>query len=133
LSRHARDVSIAAVNGPSNVVLSGRRAALSQIVAELESRGIECQPLNVSHAFHSPCMEPMLEDFGKAVSALSLRSPAIPIVSNVTGALAGREIATPDYWVDHVRQPVRFAAGIHAAHAEGCRIFIEVGPTPVLA
>lgn len=132
IAAHAQDVSIAAINAPSSVVLSGRRAPLSQIVAELEARGVECRALNVSHAFHSPCMDPMLDEFGSVVSALPLRRPEIPIVSNLTGRLGDAEIATAAYWVEHIRRPVRFADGVRVAHAAGCNVFIEVGPTPVL-
>lgn len=132
IATHARDVSIAAINAPSSVVLSGRRAALSQVVAELEARGIECRALNVSHAFHSPCMEPMLDAFREVLSTVSLSQPEIPIVSNLSGALTKGEIATSQYWVAHVRRPVRFADGMRAAQAAGCTVFIEVGPAPVL-
>jgi myxalamid-type polyketide synthase MxaE and MxaD len=132
IAAHAHDVSIAAVNAPSSIVLSGRRAALSKIVEDLQARGVDCRALNVSHAFHSPCMEPMLEQFAAAVGALELSPPGIPIVSNLTGALAGGEIATSGYWVEHVRGTVRFADAIRAARAAGCDTFIEVGPAPVL-
>ena len=137
---YASEVSIAAINGAQHVVISGRRQAVEQIVAGLEAAGTRAQKLPVSHAFHSPLMEPMLEEFGRAARQVTYRSPNIGVISNVSGQLASAELATAAYWVSHVRQPVRFGAGIEAlCHELGAysqepvqAVFLEIGPHPVL-
>ena len=128
----ADEVSIAAVNGPHNTVISGRSARLQSLVAEFEADGIECTPLKVSHAFHSPLMEPILADFERVLGSIRFSAPQIELVSNVTGARIGAEIAQPDYWLRHVMSPVRFGAGIEAAVAYGCTMFVELGPGATL-
>lgn len=126
-------VSIAAVNGPESAVISGELSSLQTIEANLTSRGVKTQWLQVSHAFHSPLMEPMLSDFTEIASNVSYAKPEIPIVSNVTGRIADDAIANAAYWVDHVRQPVQFADGIACLKAQECEIFLEIGPRPILA
>lgn len=127
---YAGDVSIAAVNGPDSIVLSGKREAVRQVILALEAEGIKTKTLTVSHAFHSSLMEPMLADFDRAARQVRFASPQIPLISNVTGAAIEDEIATPEYWCRHVRQPVRFAASMTGlADAD---IFIEMGPKPIL-
>ncbi|HSM56063.1 MAG TPA: amino acid adenylation domain-containing protein [Candidatus Sulfomarinibacteraceae bacterium] len=131
-------MAIAAVNGPDNVTISGTEAAVSEAVAALNEAGVETRPLSVSHAFHSPLMEPMLDQFEAAARAVTYRPPAIPLVSNVHGRLFGADDAPGDapdaaYWREHVRQPVDFAAGVSAAAAAGATIFVEVGPQPHLS
>nr|DAB41916.1 TPA_exp: ArzN - PKS (KS, AT, OMT, KR, ACP) [Fischerella sp. PCC 9339] len=125
-------VSIAAVNGLQSVVISGATHAICTLCAMLESQGVKTKPLQVSHAFHSPLMEPMIAAFAAVVSEVTYSQPCIPIVSNVTGELADEEIATAEYWVDHVQQPVRFADGMQTLHQQGCELFVEIGPKPVL-
>jgi len=125
-------LSMAAVNGPDNVVVSGRREALDRVIEELGRDGIKASRLSVSHAFHSPLMEPMLAAFEQAASLVNLRPPRLPLVSNLTGDFAGAEVAQAAYWRRHVREPVRFASGVAALHAKGYRVFVEVGPSPTL-
>src|SRR5262249_51804867 len=99
---------------------------------ELERRGIRSTPLQVSHAFHSPLMEPMLDDFARVARAVRYQQPRRPLVANLDGKAAGPEIASADYWIEHVRKPVRFAAGLAAVEQQGCTIFVEIGPKPAL-
>ncbi|GAB3085375.1 type I polyketide synthase [Micromonospora schwarzwaldensis] len=129
----AVDVDVAAVNGPSSVVLSGSVADLDRLVRECGQRGWRVKRLTVSHAFHSRLMEPMLADFRAAIAGLDWRAPRVPIVSNLTGRLADpTEIAGPDYWVRHVREAVRFADGIATLHELGVSTLLEVGPDATL-
>ncbi len=125
------DVSIAAINGPDSVVLSGTEDAVATAVARFKGR--KSSKLKVSHAFHSPLMEPMLAEFAAVARTLTFSQPTIPLVSNVSGAVAGAEVATPEYWVSHVRATVRFHDGITALSAQGVSRFVEVGPDGVLS
>ncbi len=125
-------LSIAAINGPADVVISGRLDDLDTVTAQLEGEGATVVRLRVSHAFHSPLMEPMLAEFEQVARSVSYRPPALPLVSNVTGRLASDEITTPEYWVRHVREAVRFADGIVTACDQGVDVFLEIGPAPVL-
>jgi len=132
LAAYANDVAIAAENGPESIVISGRTQALADILARLHEGGYKTQALNTSHAFHSPLMEPMLADFARVAGRISYAAPQIPLVSNLTGTLASDEITTPAYWRRHIRQPVKFMAGMQALVQHGCEIFIEIGPKPTL-
>ncbi|HEV2638944.1 MAG TPA: SDR family NAD(P)-dependent oxidoreductase [Actinocrinis sp.] len=125
-------VDLAAVNAPEAVVLSGDEAAVTAAAAALAAAGRKTNRLNVSHAFHSARMEPMLAEFRRVLDGLDWQPATLPIVSNLTGRLAGPELSTPDYWVRHVRGAVRFADGIEAAHRFGARTFLELGPDGVL-
>ncbi|MFJ7249950.1 type I polyketide synthase, partial [Kitasatospora sp. NPDC098652] len=124
-------VSLAAVNGPTSVVVSGSEEAVSRIEAHFADR--RTTRLQVSHAFHSPLMDPMLADFREVLDGLSYSAPSIPLVSNLTGALDSEDVTTPDYWVRHVREAVRFADGIRALHSAGATDFLELGPTAALS
>lgn len=132
LAAYANDVAIAAENGPESIVISGRKQALADILARLHEGEYKTQALNTSHAFHSPLMEPMLADFARIAGGISYAAPKIPLVSNLTGTLASDEITSPDYWRRHIRQPVKFMAGMQSLVQHGCEIFIEIGPKPTL-
>jgi acyl transferase domain-containing protein/acyl carrier protein len=126
------DVAVAAVNGPTDVVLSGPEAEVGEVVALLAGQGVKHRPLAVSHAFHSPLMAPMLEEFRAVTEDLTFHQPTYPIISNVTGKEWGPEQLRPQYWAEHVMAPVRFAEGVTTLHGTGCRTFLELGPAPVL-
>ncbi|MEU7909164.1 SDR family NAD(P)-dependent oxidoreductase, partial [Actinoplanes sp. NPDC049118] len=119
-------VSLAAVNGPRAVVLSGVEEAVTAVAARFE----RTRRLNVSHAFHSALMDPMLDDFAQVVVGLALAAPSMQLVSNVTGRVETDLFTDPAYWVRHVRETVRFADGVAAAGADR---FLEVGPDAVLS
>jgi acyl transferase domain-containing protein/NADPH:quinone reductase-like Zn-dependent oxidoreductase len=124
---------IACLNGLEDMVISGTAAAVRRALAELHAEGAPSTLLNVSHAFHSPLMEPMLGAFFQAASEVRYSPPRIPVVSNLTGSIArGEEISTAEYWRRHVRQPVHFAAGMAELGRKGCDIFLEIGPAPTL-
>ena len=124
--------SIAAVNGPRLVVVSGTFEAIDTIVEQFEKEGVGVQALNVSHAFHSPMMEPMLADFSQVAAEVAYKNPSISLVSPVPKDAASRSPSTAEYWVDHVRRPVLFEAGIKALRNTGIEHFLEVGPQPTL-
>ncbi|GAB3833089.1 hypothetical protein GCM10027610_026350 [Dactylosporangium cerinum] len=125
-------VEIAAVNGPAAVVISGAEAPVLDLAQRLAAMGRATRRLRVSHAFHSVLMEPMLAEFERVVRGLSFNAPAVPVVSNVTGLLAGDEVCTAEYWVRHVRAAVRFGDGVRYLHEQGVRVFVELGPGAAL-
>ena len=123
------DVGIAAVNGPASVVISGAEDVVIAIADQLRADGRRVHQLAVSHAFHSPLMDPMIDEFGTVAGGLAIGQPTIPIVSNVTGQLAGDDFASVAYWKRHIREAVRFADSIRFAHSAGANRFLEVGPS----
>ncbi|WP_096865624.1 type I polyketide synthase [Mycobacterium tuberculosis] len=122
------DVSIAAVNGPASVVISGAHDAVSAIADRLRGQGRRVHRLAVSHAFHSALMEPMIAEFTAVAAELSVGLPTIPVISNVTGRLVADDFASADYWARHIRAVVRFGDSVRSAHCAGASRFIEVGP-----
>ncbi|MEV5779010.1 SDR family NAD(P)-dependent oxidoreductase, partial [Streptomyces antimycoticus] len=133
LAGREAEVSIAAVNGPTAVVIAGDEAAVLEIAGQWEREGRKTRRLRVSHAFHSPRMDGVLGDFRKVVEGLSFAPPALSLVSNVTGTAADTdEVCSPEYWVRHVREAVRFADGVRTLEKLGVTSFVEVGPDGVL-
>ncbi|WP_026126227.1 type I polyketide synthase, partial [Nocardiopsis gilva] len=134
LADYADRLGIAAINGPTAVVISGDDDAALEVAAKLKEQGRKTKRLNTSHAFHSARMEPMLAEFGEVAQVLDYQAPLIPIVSNVTGQLATtEELCSPEYWVRHVRAAVRFSDAIRLLEDEGVTTFLELGPDAVLS
>ncbi len=122
-------VGIAAVNGPAAVVISGDHDAAVAIAERLRAEGHRVHRLSVSHAFHSPLMEPMIDEFGTVAAGLAIDKPVIPIISNLTGQPAADDFGSPEYWKCHVRDAVRFADSVRFAQSAGATRFLEVGPS----
>ena len=125
-------VAIAAINAPDQIVISGVGAAVAEIAERLGTGGVRTKALKVSHAFHSPLMQPMLDEYARTVARIRVSEPRVPVVSCVTARLADREVTTTGYWMRQVMDPVRFADGVRTLEAEGVTAFVEIGPSPVL-
>ncbi len=133
LAGRADRLDIAAVNGPASVVLSGDQDLVAEIAARWQERGRKIKRLRVSHAFHSPHMEAMCAEFANIAGTLTFGRPRIPIISNLSGQFAeDKQMCSPDYWVRHARQPVRYLDGIRRLRAWGVTRFIEMGPGAIL-
>jgi acyl transferase domain-containing protein/acyl carrier protein len=128
------ELALAAINGPEQCVVSGPTDAIQKFAGELEKRAVPCRLLHTSHAFHSAMMDPMLESFRAHLARVSLRAPKIPYLSNVTGTwITAAEATDPDYWTKHLRNTVRFSAGLAELFRDPARVLLEVGPGQALA
>ncbi|MFB9591275.1 acyltransferase domain-containing protein [Streptomyces racemochromogenes] len=125
--------ALAAVNGPRDVVVSGAREAVRAVVGRLAEQDVKSKTLRAGHAFHSPLMDPMLEEFRRAIAGLDFRRPRIAFVSALTGGIVTDEVAHPDYWVGHVRATVRFQDAVRTLESEGATAVLELGPDGTLA
>ncbi|MFE2598982.1 SDR family NAD(P)-dependent oxidoreductase [Streptomyces sp. NPDC059396] len=127
------EIGIAAVNGPASVVISGDPEAATEIEARLKEQGHRTRRLTVSHAFHSPHMDGMLDDFRTTAKQLTYNEPTIPVISTLTGHLAtGDDLRTPDYWTNQVRHAVRYHNALHTLESQGVTTLLELGPDGVL-
>ena len=126
-------VSIAAINGPESVAISGTGGALEAVVADLTAAGVEVRPLAIPIAAHSPQVDPILDAFEKVAATVTYSAPQLDVISGTAGRLAeGDDLQTPAYWRRHLREPVRFGDALQAAYDQGRRVFIEIGPHPTL-
>ena len=132
IQAYGEEVAIAAFNSPKNTVISGSKEGIQKAIANLKEEGIKTKKLTVSHAFHSPLMQPMISAFEQAVSQVSFSLPKIDLISNLTGKLATKEIATPEYWCRHVLEPVKFTASMETLREQDCKLLIECGSKPIL-
>ncbi|HEX3691715.1 MAG TPA: type I polyketide synthase, partial [Solirubrobacteraceae bacterium] len=127
-------VSLAAVNSPSSVVISGERRVVLELAKAWREQGIKTSRLNVSHAFHSPFVEDALAELREVAAGISFARPRLPIVSNLTGEPVGVEdLSDPDYWARHARETVRFGDGVRWLHEQGVGTYVELGPDAVLS
>ncbi len=131
VAQYSQSVAIAAINAPEHVVVSGITADVQAIAESFEAKGIRTRFLHVSHAFHSPLMDPILEEFEKFAETIAFSPPTIPFISNLTGKKMDHP-PTASYWRQHIRQPVRFFETIQSLHEQNCQIYVEIGPQPTL-
>ncbi|WGV24576.1 type I polyketide synthase [Halotia branconii] len=133
IAEYSPEVTISAVNAPDNITISGTVAKIETAIAKFATQGIETRRLNVSHAFHSPLMDEMLDAFAQTTSKIEFQAPQIPFVSNITGNfLPAKQVPDAQYWRSHTRQSVKFMDGLNTLLAEGYELFIEIGAKPVL-
>ncbi|SNQ45919.1 Polyketide synthase family protein (fragment) [Frankia canadensis] len=126
-------VEIATVNGPTSTVIAGDAEAAERVAADWAARGFATRALTVSHAFHSPHMDDMLEAFREVARSVRYQPPAVPVVSALTGAFATAKLTDPEHWVRHVREPVRFLTAARGLRAAGAGAYLELGPDAVLS
>ncbi|ATB40500.1 polyketide synthase [Cystobacter fuscus] len=133
IAPYAGIVSFAAINGPEDMVISGDKSAVLKVAEEFERRGIHRKLLRISQGYHSPHMEPVLGKLAEAFRGVKFSAPRIPLASTLEGRFVVDEITRPEYWCRHLRQPVLFAKGLSLLREQGHRMFLEVGPAPILA
>ncbi len=126
-------VSVAAVNGVESIVLSGAQDEVLAIVDGLRARGRRTKRLAINHASHSPLVAGLLAEYEQIAELATYHPPRIPFVSTVTGGLVTTEIATPEYWIRHIRNPVRFLDAVRSLRELGVGTFVELGPDSVLS
>jgi hybrid polyketide synthase/nonribosomal peptide synthetase FtdB len=131
LATEARSVAIASINGPGQTVLSGTSGDLKLVLERLQRRGIHWRPLNVSHAFHSPSIDPMLDAFEAVAATVRFAPPEIPLISNLTGEQM-RSAPDSQYWRRHAREPVQWSRAMTTLAELQCDAFLEIGPRPTL-
>lgn len=127
------EIEIATINGEAGTVLAGPLKALDNFEVYCSSKGIDTRRLNVSHAFHTSLMDGVLEPFRELLAGVEFKSAVIPVISNLTGTYDNGAMCTSDYWVRHLREPVRFGDSIQTIFDEGIEVFLEIGPKPVLS
>ncbi len=132
IAPYRAEVAIAAVNGPQSIVISGQGSVIQRVVDDLQHQDIKTRALTVSHAFHSPLMEPILQDFARVAGQINYAPPTRTIISNVTGKEITADLVTPEYWVQHLRHAVRFADGMATLQELNVDTFVEIGPRPTL-
>ncbi len=129
----AGEVSIAVINAPTNIVISGVPDAVEAALAACEAQGIKTRRLAIAAGAHSPLVEPMRAEFMRVLSTVAFHAPRIDLVSCTTGQpVTAAEVGTPEYWWRHQRQPVQFARVMQTLQARGLAVFVEIGPHPVL-
>ena len=134
IAAHQDRLAIAAINGPQSTVISGDARTLDGVLQSLKRAGVASQKLTVSHAFHSPLMDPMLDEFEAKARLVQFQASRLPFIWNVSGDASGPDTSKmPDYWRKHARMPVRFMDSIRNARRLGCDVFLEIGPSPVLS
>ncbi|WP_225323142.1 type I polyketide synthase [Synechococcus sp. RSCCF101] len=132
LTRCGANLAVAVENGPQNTVLSGTTAEIERFQRAAGEAGLETRQLNVSHGFHSPLMQPMVDRFRAVAERVRFSHPQLPIVSSVSGERIGAEIATPEHWCRHILEPVRFSAGVSTLNQRGVSAYLEIGPRATL-
>jgi acyl transferase domain-containing protein/SAM-dependent methyltransferase/acyl carrier protein len=133
IAPYAGELAIAALNGRTNVVISGPRPRVEAVLGDLAAQGVKAQRLAIAHGAHSPLMDPIVPAFGEVAAQVAVAPPRIAFISGLTGAaVTDAELRRPDHWSRHLREPVRFAAAMAALRVEGYRIFLELGPRPTL-
>jgi natural product biosynthesis luciferase-like monooxygenase protein len=127
-------IAVAAFNGPQNIVVSGEETTIQNFTKAMKAKDVACKRLKVTHAFHCPLVDPVLQPFAQAAKRVAFQTPRIPLVSTLTGRTVEKgEVPAADYWCRQMREPVRFVEGLRSASQQGCSIFLEVGPSASLA
>jgi acyl transferase domain-containing protein/acyl-CoA synthetase (AMP-forming)/AMP-acid ligase II/acyl carrier protein len=134
IAEYRPEVTISAINAPDNITISGAIAQIEAAIVKLTAQGIETRLLKVSHAFHSPLMDEILDAFEQTTSQIKFQAPKIPLISNLTGEfLPPGQIPDAKYWRHHTREAVKFMPGLNTLLDEGYQLFLEIGAKPVLS